>query len=233
MKVQENAEKLKAEIAAMPESEIILPNIPVDVYCHEAVALLFTARVDKKALVGRGMDAGLIDQLEVLADICQRAEGKLDAMRNEKEEATLLWQELEPGAREFRDLLTDEFGFAFRDDHGLKLSLDHIKEGNSDADLVQDLISLKELGSENTQPLKKIRFNMEYLDQAEAMYTKLKDVLGKAVGTAEDTTAEKVFRDKAYTRLKKVVDEVRSYGKFVFRNNRDHAAKYASAYHRH
>lgn len=42
----------------------------------------------------------------------------------------------------------------------------------------------------------------------------------------------KVVRDQAYTLLKQVVDEIRKYGRFVFRKDADHARSYSSKYNR-
>ncbi len=40
------------------------------------------------------------------------------------------------------------------------------------------------------------------------------------------------MRDKAFTLLKEVVDEVYEYGRFVFRNDADHVKVYGSKYKR-
>jgi hypothetical protein len=40
----------------------------------------------------------------------------------------------------------------------------------------------------------------------------------------------KIIRDKAYTHLKMLVDEVREAGKYVFRNNKNRLKGYSSSY---
>jgi hypothetical protein len=43
---------------------------------------------------------------------------------------------------------------------------------------------------------------------------------------------EKIMRDRAYTHLKQLVDEIRAYGKYAFWNDEEKQKRYSSEYQR-
>ena len=57
-------------------------------------------------------------------------------------------------------------------------------------------------------------------------------LLGAGNGQMYTDDESKLIRDKGYTLLKKVVDEIRDYGKFVFRKDTEYVKGYTSKYER-
>jgi vacuolar-type H+-ATPase subunit E/Vma4 len=49
----------------------------------------------------------------------------------------------------------------------------------------------------------------------------------------EKRSEAKKIRDQAYTHLKEAVDEIREFGRYVFRQNKKRSRVYASEYKRH
>lgn len=230
MSTTNDFEKLKETIAAI--TEIRYPNIPVDISCQEAEALYHTAIADKGLLTARGLKQTVINALPTAAGACRYAEAAWENEMHEKKEAEKRWEIESPAAFDLQKLLMAEFDFAFEENPALQTKLDFIKRGDGDADMIQDLMSLSVLGKDNTSLLSTTNFDLTLLDKAETVADNMANILGKATGTRDDSSPAKLIRDKAYTHLKKYVDQVRRYGKFVFRNDPDHAAKYASEYRR-
>ncbi|MBS2213403.1 hypothetical protein KEM09_18455 [Carboxylicivirga mesophila] len=74
---------------------------------------------------------------------------------------------------------------------------------------------------------------INHLSQGFALSSvEMSGVLSAANGYLYRDDEGKLIRDKAYTLLKEVVDEVRDYGKFAFRNAPEHAKGYSSKYER-
>jgi hypothetical protein len=88
------------------------------------------------------------------------------------------------------------------------------------------------LGRENPDPLTTIGFDLAQLDLAATRADELADLLAEANGDKADQNNSKVIRDKAYTYLKAVVDEIREAGKYVFRKNPYRLKGYSSDYWR-
>ncbi len=105
-----------------------------------------------------------------------------------------------------------------------------IAEGTSHADMIQDLNDLVALGEGNPEPLAAINFDMSLLVQADKTADEMSALLAVATGERIDYSKSKKIRDKAYTHLKEVVDEVYSYGNYVLRDNDERLKGYRSIY---
>jgi hypothetical protein len=135
-----------------------------------------------------------------------------------------------PEAYAFRNDLLASFRFAFRKDDALLSRVSAIAEGSGHADLIQDLNDLAVLGRENPDPLTAIGFDLTQLDLAATRADELANLLAEANGDKADPNYSKTIRDKAYTHLKELVDEIREAGKYVFRNDKNRLKGYSSSY---
>lgn len=223
-------EQLKEHIEAISEKEIKVPNMPVEVFIIEAEALYNSALLDKEKLMARGLKMEVINSMQPAVGALSFVQSEWVTERFEKEEAEKEYAEKAPDAFEFRNMLVAELNFAYYGNATLESRIDAIKKGDGNADMIQDLMSLALLGKKNSVPLEATNFDLTLLDKAEELSAAMAALLGKANGTRDDDNSKKVLRDKAYTYLKQSVDVVRKYGKFVFRYDENHAAKYASEY---
>jgi hypothetical protein len=232
MSTTQNFESLRENIETIDANKVLQPDIPVDVFNQEAEDLYQVVLVDKEKLMERGLTEETIELLPQAAGACRYAEAEWNKERNEKQEAEREWKEKSPIAYELRNDLMHELEFAFNADNSLLSVLDRIKEGNGNADMIQDLMNLSVLGKEHAELLQQTNFESSLLIQAETMADEMSELLARANGSKNEDNKAKVLRDKAYTYLRGIVNEVRRFGKFVFRKDADHAAKYASAYNR-
>jgi hypothetical protein len=96
--------------------------------------------------------------------------------------------------------------------------------------MIQYLNDIAVLGRENPDPLTAIGFDLTQLDLAATRADELANLLAEANGDKADPNYSKTIRDKAYTHLKELVDEIREAGKYVFRNNKNRLKGYSSNY---
>lgn len=230
MNTNTDFEQLKALIESLSTGEIKKPDMPIDAFLQEAENLYQWALDDKKELVARGLKVETLNTLPIATGACRHAEGLWFKQRYGKQEAEKQWTEESPAAFELRDDLVDELEFAFNGDSALLGRVTDIKDGNTHADMIQDLTNLALLGQENMALLKVIKFDESLLQKATDTSNHLAEVLARANGDKAEDSEAKVLRDKAYTYLKKHVDEVRRYGKFVFRKNKDRVVGYRHQY---
>ncbi|WP_167616510.1 hypothetical protein [Maribellus sediminis] len=221
-----------AAIQAIPDEETSEPAIPVDVALQEAENLHHWSLDDAAALQVVGITTDMINELPVRAGACREAQSIWNKDYRSQQEAQKQWAEQVPEAYALRDDLLASLRFAYRKDEALLGRVSAITDGNGHADMIQDLNDIAVLGRENPDPLTAIGFDLDQLELAATRADELADLLAEANGDKDDPNASKIIRDKAYTHMKALVDEIREAGKYVFRNNKNRLKGYSSDYWR-
>ncbi|MBI9069178.1 MAG: hypothetical protein JEZ09_17915 [Salinivirgaceae bacterium] len=223
---------LMALIQGIEKSKVLAPDMPMDVFINEAGQLYDTADKDRAQLTARGLPEASIDNLPTVIDLCRTAQSDWFNDRYDKQAAEQEWTEKSPTAYELRNDLIAEFEYAFKDDAQLLARLSEIRDGASHADMVQDLSDLAVMGNKHLDLLETTFFDSSLLTKADEEAKAMGILLARATGERTDTSAQKLFRDQAYTYLRQQVDAIRRTGKFVFRKDKDHVQSYQSAYYR-
>lgn len=232
MSDQQDLEDHLDVIKAIPEEEIKQCDMPVGIYLHECENLHTRAKADLAFLTAVGMTAELLAKLLPYTGALRTAQSNWEELNTVREEAKKTWKAEWPAFIEFRKELIDHMDFAYRNDEALLKKLAAIKEGDSQADAIQDMANLSVLGKANLEPLEAINFDVTLVDKAAEEADKMAGLLGAVNGHMYVDDKTKVIRDQAYTLLKPVVDEIRNYGRFVFRKNNEHVRSYSSKYSR-
>jgi len=219
-------------IKAIPNDQIQVPSIPVDVFLQEAENLYHWSNDDAAALKGVGITQEMIDDLPVRAGALREAQSLWFKDRYSQEEAQKEWGLQSPAAYDLRDELLHDFRFAFRKDPMLLGRVSEITDGTGPEDMIQDLNDLSVLGKANPEPLAAIGFDATKLETAAQTADAMADLLATANGDKAEHNESKMIRDKAYTHLKELVDEVREAGKYVFWKDEIRYRGYTSAYRR-
>ncbi len=208
--------ELRPVFTAMKPADVLIPNIPIDVFVQEAENLFHWCLDDKEALIRVGLDWNLVISLPVRAGACREAQSLWIKERNTSQQAEQDWKNQAPAAFDLRDQLLHDFRFAFRKSDGLLSRVEEIALGDTNSDMVQDLNDLATLGKANTMLLTPINFELVKLDTAADLSDRMGDLLGATNGERKEVSEAMQIRDKAYTYLKQAVDEIRECGKFAF-----------------
>lgn len=217
-------------IKSIPDSEVKEPAMPVDAFLQESENLCKWALDDQKELKTVGVTVEMINDLPVRAGALREVQSLWNKDFHSQEEAQRDWAARSPLAYELHDELLHDFRFAYRNDETLLGRVAAIAEGNSHADMIQDLNDLAVLGRANPAPLKAIAFDMKKLDKAATQADEMADLLARANGDRAEQSENKLMRDKAYTHLKELVDTVREAGKYLFWKNPQRLKGYVSQY---
>jgi hypothetical protein len=108
----------------------------------------------------------------------------------------------------------------------VKKKVMRIREGGSNADMVQDLIDLAVLGEKYPEPLAAIHFDMEKLSQARELSHSMSELLAASNGAAGEGNEAKILRDKAFTLLDEKARIIREYGQYVFWKDENKLKRY-------
>ncbi len=216
MSYSEDFEQWSEAIQAVPMEEVKVPNRPVDEIVARTEILAVDAAEDREALAGAGLDVSLIDQLTPLSGALRYCQANWMSEYRARKDAQIQWQEEAPQAFALRDDLLHHFSFAYRNREDLLKKVMRIREGASNADMVQDLVDAATLGEKNPEPLVAIHFDLEILSQARTVSHRMSELLAAANGSSDESSETKVLRDKAFTLLDKVDSTIREYGRYVF-----------------
>lgn len=223
---------LMQEILALPANKVKEPEMPVDIYVQESDDLCAQSGKDADKLSLRKITKKKIASLKLFGAALTEAESQWFIERGKKEEAHQKWQSMSKPAHELKNCILHDFRFAYKNHDDIVAKLRKVGEGNSHSDMIQDLSKLIAVGKEYPEELVAMNFDINLLDGAQEFVDNLGMIYSES--KAEDNSSEaKDLRDRAYTCLKIVVDEIRAAGQNLFWKNPDRLKHYRSEYRRH
>ncbi len=227
---KEHFEALEAEIQAISPAEVKNPNMPVDVFLQEAADLKEWSTEDQLQLEAINVATELFSGMEQQIGALRYTQSIWNKDRYTKEEARQEWDEKSPAAYDLKNEIEHSLRYAFRKRSDLLNKVKAIEDGSGDADMVQDLNDLAELGRANLPLLQGIGFDEQKLDIAVEHVAELSVLLAKVNGEKLSGSDAKVIRDRAFTLLKRSTDEIREAGKYLFWKNKERKKGYYSKY---
>jgi hypothetical protein len=219
-----------AEAQAIAPNETKSPYMPIGIYLQEAEDLRHWAFKDQAALVAAGLRENILNDLDVTAGAAREAQSKWMEDLKIRKDAEQRWKDESPAAFDLRDELTHTFNYAYRHSDDLLAQLEMINEGGGSADMIQDLNDLAVMGRSNPEPLQAIGFDMTQLDKAAMLSSDMADLRAMANGDKQEGNEALIIRNQMYTLLKRLVDEIRACGKYLFWRDEKRIAGYVSSY---
>lgn len=226
MSYQEDFEQWKESIENVPLEEVKSPNRPVDEIVERTEVLALDAAEDREALAGAGMDVSLIDRLTPLSGALRYTQANWVSEYRARREAQEQWKAESPAAFKLRDLLLHHASFGYRNRPDLLKKVQRIREGGSNADMVQDLVDAAALGEKYPEPLVAINLDLALLQEARTVSHRMSELLAAANGASDESSETKILRDKAFTLLDEVDRTIREYGRYVFWQDDDKRDRY-------
>ena len=220
------------ELNSLSDLEPDQPTIPVSIVLQEAEDLFEWCSMDKDDLLKVGLDWGLVDDLKIRAGALRDSQSKWSARYRSYQDCQKEWKVAAPEAFNLRDELLHNLYYALYDIPSEYSKVQRIAEGNSNADMLQDLNDLAELGTIHSEKLEAIGVNLELLTEAKTMSHELAGLLAKVNGSYSEVSPRREIRNKANAHLKEAVDKIRRAGQFVFWRDDERIKGYASKYTR-
>lgn len=217
-------------VAAIADEKTIAPNMPCNIYSSESEVLESWAGEDKEQLAIGGISIERIAEIGIRSTVLRKFQADWIIVRRTGKDAEKQWKEFAVGAYDLCDEMKHAFKYAFRNESELLGRVNEIAQGTGDSDMIQDLKTYSSLGLAHQELLTPIGFDITKLDAASIMSDEGANLLAEANGSKLKGNERKVLRDKGYTHLKEVVDEVRACGKYLFWKNKSRLVGYESSH---
>ena len=215
---QNDFERLLQKLRECPSDKVREPDRPVAIILSEAYALACVAAKYRAELERVGLDPAIIDEIEPCANTLRVAETAWTTTR-EKELAAVVIAAITQ-AYTFRSDIVSASRYALRKNDAAQATISHIQEGEGVADLCQDLVDLAAVVETHRDAFEKIDFDFAKVAHARALADEIQKGQGEVVVEKASNETRDV-RNRAFTYLDDVVDEVRSAGLYAFGSDSD------------
>jgi len=226
-----NLVALKPMLLAMDAAIVTEPDIPAAVELQEATDLAqLTGNPEvAAALMKVGLPKSSFEKLEVAIDAARAAQSEWAVTRDRsKSEARV---NLEREAYALRTSTVAACRWSLRADRVAMATLAAIADGEGVEDLVQDLVNLAELMDRRAAA-----FDGDQTFDAKAKAKEARNLsakIRKGVSATRSTTEQaesKSLRDRAFTHLHALLNEIREAGRYAYLNDDVKSRGFVSAY---
>lgn len=226
---------LKREaIEAVPMKRVKRPDkMPVATYNAEAEALYHSCQEDREELEAYGLDWELVNDLQLRVGALRHAESlwgarKRRSMRNLLEK----WEQLRVEALKIMKILLPAYRHAFCNEPVTLGKLKGIARSCSKVEFLSRLGLLIGIGRGNLEELERVGFEVSLIRELDELYAEMSKVHGKKLSEEKRTSEDLIIRNKAYTYLKELVDEIKRVAGAALWNKPDRLDYYHSTYMR-
>lgn len=231
MSTEDSYKKKLNTITAIPEDHVqLLVTMPITKYIQEAEDLFKWCREDKAALTARGLPWDLVTDLPTRIGALRQAETLWRNKRGLKGDTEKQWLEKSAAAYRLRNEMLTEFRFAYRKHPEIMAVINTMSPGKGHSKMIQDLNGLGKMGEEHPEPLEQAGIDMTLPAKARTMVDELAPLHGEIKRLKTRSQKTHTIRDQAFTHLKEAVDEIRRYGRHIFRDNKKRKKGYKSEY---
>lgn len=215
---EELSMKAQQYIDAVVEKDLLAITMPLKEFTQTAVNLSERGRRDSALLQKSNYDLEKLDLIPVLSQLLRQKNSDFFEIRFTTSQSRVDFL----GMREKADYLIGEclyaFDAAFHDNETLMSKAGEIKLGSSHTDTIQDVIDCKTLAFSNRERLEKIGFDFSILDGADELAANMSSLLAKALADESESPEKRIARDKIYTALRLVLEELVRIGRYAARN---------------
>ena len=206
---------------AIPDDELAGINMPPEEAMQEGkrVAALVTKYQDR--LEHSDIDHELLRTVDARAEAYAYSVAQCDiSVMVEGENKALLKVKKAEGYALRRKILKS-LEYIFRNDQRLLESVEGIREGRGNLDMVKDLLSSYKLCTEQNENLEKAKFDMQLVAQSNNLHEELAGLTAQVDIDPDKINEAKAICAKAWTYLHDALGEIYAAGKYVFMDEPD------------
>ena len=207
-------------------------NVPVPVFLQEAELLLQMSDAEVEKLCSAGFNKEILNAIPLLCRNLSEAEAVWNTRRKSQTKSEKSYKSQREKAFTLRHDLVRTFRFAIEDNPAVIKQLTNMTRDHSVPGLIQHLSDLSSLGKSSIQSLEKINFDTALLNEASSLSDSLAEHYAAAISDRAKIKNYLTQRNIAYTQLKEAVDEVKRFGKFVFKDDKKMLRIFSSEHRR-
>lgn len=223
--------QIQSTLEAIPEKDIHVPDMPVEIAAKEAEVMVTAAREDLTALTAIGLNPDVLDSLALSIGALRYAHAHHIATIGELKESAQAWRKHKSVVQNLHRKLLAAWAFATRDVGDASLAIKRIRKGKSRTHLIHHLMALAELGEKYPEARDAIHLKAEELQSAKTLAETLCSIEAKAT-TESSSSKSKEWRDRAFTHMRSIMKTIVPAAEYAFLDNSDRMTFYRSAYRR-
>ncbi len=231
MVTQETLQALKSEIEALSADMAKAPYAPIVNLVHQGSDLLELLKNDMSAFIQIGINQDYVLKLEPAIEGLRDYQTVWKDSKKEEEEARKQWNILYPEGQALKKELLTTLRFVYSEDQATLAKISLITAGDGYDDLIQDLHEIAFLCKKDTSVFEPLQYDTSLFNRCEVLSSELMLLLGKLNGEKAEDNMLIINRNKAFYYLKDLIDYIRKYGKYAFRDNPSRAALYSESYY--
>lgn len=224
-------EALRPTLEVIPITEVEEPNLPVAVVVQEAINLQTKLEADevRDRVTAVGLDPSRIEGLPVAIAATEQAQSQWMFVRDRAK--TQLQRDCETRGEKLRRGLIEACRWNCRDNLRVQRILDTIAQGGGVPDLAQDLRDLAVVMERHSSAFDHDE-TFDVSEQVQAARQLASEInKGLAGRWASDTQeSAKLLRDRAFTYLDRVVSDIRTAGRYAYRDEPRRMLDFTSDY---
>ena len=217
---------MRPKIEKVKDGEVLNINSPYKHYTQELTLSVNRFRDCKAILEAGGMDFTLVDELAMLTGACRELYSQMTMVTFPNSGSQKKWiTTLEEAELVMHDI-KETLYYALRNYPEALAKLSIISEGNSNADFIQDLNDYAVLARANIELLQEINYDLTNIEKCAEFSKILSDLYAQVTLDRTSSPEFTLFRDKAFTLAKRMVDELNLQARYIYRADRKKAATF-------
>lgn len=202
------------------------PTESVRGYLGKCQVMYTECKKDIEALKAVGLDETKVDLIRIYTLGLSIAEANWMDVYRQKRDAMEKWSSSLADSYEFKEVMINDFSFAFRKHPELLTRIEMLRDGSTHDDMIQDLREISVTGRKHVDLLTAIGFDTTKLDEAEAMYTRLFELKALATGEKNEVHPSLNIRNQIYTLLYDIMQDVKDYVRYVYWRDLDNLNRF-------
>lgn len=223
-------QKIFDEIKALPPATARPIDIPIRPFFQIASQIIESGKREIVELKKYNYNESKFARMELLIAVLRELSGSFNDVQFDQPEFLGVFLKLREEAELLRFEMLSALELLGRDDLLLLTKIGKIHEGSSHSDLIQDLTDAKIICESQIEKLKNINFDPSILDRVPELSSQLSSLLAKATMDKSLSSELRLERDKAYTLLRDLLQELVSTARYAFRNDPARGSKFSLSY---
>jgi len=223
-------ETVRPLLDAIPAESIKSPDRPVEVYVNQAYKIAARAVHNRAAIEATKFDWSRVEQIPLLCGALREVSSAWDDVQFKNPSSMKQWLLFKTtGEKLFYDLVTTS-RFVFRKNDAELAQITRICDGASNASLLQNLNDIAVFGRERTESFAAVDITMKQFEEAAELSVTMSNLLATATVDKESANEKRILRDRAYTALKIIIDDLIAHARYALRNDKDVVEFYTVEY---
>jgi vacuolar-type H+-ATPase subunit I/STV1 len=214
------------EVDVYDEKKIVSTGMPLNHYVQESTLACNRLLRKKDVLAAAGMDFTIVEKVKVFAGACRQLQSEMTATFSSSENQ-IKWNALSEEADDLLYDMKEATVYACRaHEEIVAFAYATYNEGGSNSNKIQDLNDFSVNGFKNEALFIAAGYDMANFTRASELAREMSDLLAEVTLDRSENPEARIRRDKAFSIMKKLIDDLNDQARFILRSDKITAAKF-------